>query len=160
MKIYRPASLFWWVCRLWPVILIRHMCHLWPTSLIWHMCHLSLSLLFLIAFLLVQMMTMRMTILFHLLKNFFFSTTSKMGPLYSGCSRFSCKWPYRSTPYTFSVQKSLFLTGSSSRKSWSRYLWRSFQSSILGWSYEWIILFLIGKRYLGSCSSSKGKKNC
>ena len=58
MKIYRHASL------------VRQVCHLWLVSLIRHMCHLSLSLLFLIAFLLVQMMTARMTILLHLLKIF------------------------------------------------------------------------------------------
>ena len=58
MKIYRLASL------------VRRVCHLWPASLIRHMCHLSLSLLFLIAILLVQMMTVRMTILLHLLKLF------------------------------------------------------------------------------------------
>ena len=58
MKIYQPASL------------VRRVCHLWPASLIRHKFHLSLSLLFLIAFLLVQMMTTRMKILLHLLKLF------------------------------------------------------------------------------------------
>ena len=54
----------------WPASLIRRVCHLWPASLIQHMYHLSLSLLFLIAFLLARMMTVRMTILVHLLKLF------------------------------------------------------------------------------------------
>ena len=58
MKIYRPASLVWRVC------------HLWPASMIQHMCHLSLSLLFFIAFLLVQMMKAKMTILLQLVKLF------------------------------------------------------------------------------------------
>ena len=149
MKIYRLVSL------------VRRVCHLWPASLIRHnMCHLSLYLIFFIAFLLVQMMTTRIKICLHLLNISFLSTASNMGPLYSGCIRFSCKWPCRSTTYTFLVRKSLFLIGSSSRKSWSRNLWRSLWSSRLGWSYEWRILFLIGEQYLGSCSCSKRKKTC
>ena len=54
-EIHQTMSLFQWVCHLWPASLIRHMCF-------------SLSLLFLKTFLLVQMMTARMTILLHLLK--------------------------------------------------------------------------------------------